>query len=123
MDMNRNAIWRNPDQMPKSGVDRMNRCWGDESWKQAAYRQSPQGNLFEAEIIKQDNEQIVAKFRERLKKCGGFDFVPDPLPMRNTKNTVVYYLFLASPKPVAEKIIMDIFAKYRQKNVRATSDF
>ena len=30
MDMNRNAIWRNPDKAPTGGVDRMNKFWGDE---------------------------------------------------------------------------------------------
>ena len=33
--------------------------------------------------------------------------------MRNSTKAVVYYLFLASQKPVAEKIISDIFRKYR----------
>jgi hypothetical protein len=60
MDMNRNAIWRNPDQVPKSGIERMNRFWGDESWRQAAYGESPQGNLFGAEMVKQGNEQVAA---------------------------------------------------------------
>ena len=59
----------------------------------------PEGNLFfGTEMVKQGNEQIVAAFSERLKKVAGFDFVPEPLPMRNTKNAIVYYLFLASPK-------------------------
>jgi hypothetical protein len=55
----------------------------------------------------------VEAFRDRLKKAAGFRFVPDPLPMRNSNNAVVYYLFFASQKPVAEKIIHEIFAKYR----------
>ena len=33
--------------------------------------------------------------------------------MRNSNNAVVYYLFFASQKYVAEKIIEDIFSKYR----------
>jgi hypothetical protein len=37
MDMNRNAIWRDPNGVPKDGIDRMNRFWGDESWRTAAY--------------------------------------------------------------------------------------
>jgi three-Cys-motif partner protein len=115
MDMNRNAIWRNPDRVPKSGVDRMNRFWGDESWRQAAYGESPQGNLFGTEMVKQGNEQVVAAFRERLKRVAGFNFVPAPLPMRNTKNAIVYYLVLASPKAVAQEIITDIFRKYRSE--------
>jgi len=44
----------------------------------------------------------------------GFEFVPDPLPMRNSNNAVVYYLFFASQKPVAKKIIEDIFKKHRR---------
>lgn len=113
MDMNRNAIWRNPEEVPQAGLDRMNRFWGNESWRQAAYEESRQGNFFGLELVKQDNERIVAAFRARLKTVAGFGFVPDPLPMRNSKKNVVYYLFLASPKAVAQKIITDIFNKYR----------
>ena len=47
-----------------------------------------------------------------MKKVAGFGFVPKPLPMWNSKRAVVYYLFFASPKAVAEKIITDIFRSY-----------
>ena len=114
MDMNRNAIWRNPGAVPKDGIDRMNRFWGDDSWRVAAYTEHPQGNLFGApDIVKQSNEAIVDAFRERLRKVAGFQFVPEPLPMKNSTNAVVYYLFFASQKPVAQKIIDAIFRKYR----------
>ena len=113
MDMNRNAIWKDPDKVPKGGVDRMTKFWGDESWKQVAYAESRQANFFEPEMVKQDNQQIVTAFRERLKKVAGFDHVAEPLPMKNSTKAVVYYLFLASQKSVAEKIIDDIFSKYR----------
>ena len=113
MDINRNAIWRSPEKMPKDGIERMNRFWGDESWRQVAYKESPQGNFFGTEMVKQGNDQIADAFRERLKKVAGFGFVPEPLPMRNSRNAIVYYLFLASPKAVAQKIITDIFKKYR----------
>lgn len=113
MDMNRNAIWKNPQKAPQAGVDRMNKFWGDETWRQAAYAEARQRNFFGPELVKQGNEQIVAAFRDRLKKVAGFAFVPQPLPMRNSRNADVYYLFFASPKAVAEKIITDIFRKYR----------
>ena len=114
MDMNRNAIWRNPNEVPRDGLDRMTKFWGDESWKQAAYAESPQPDFFgPTEVVKQGNEVIVAAFRERLKRIGGFQSVAEPLPMRNSNNAVVYYLFFASQKSVAERIITDIFAKYR----------
>jgi three-Cys-motif partner protein len=114
MDMNRNAIWRVPERAPQDGVERMNRFWGNGSWKQAAYAESPQYKLFSGpDLVKQDNDAIVAAFRDRLRRDAGFQFVPEPLPMRNSNNAIVYYLFFASPKPVAEKIIEEIFAKYR----------
>jgi hypothetical protein len=33
--------------------------------------------------------------------------------MRNTKGVILYYLFFASQKPVAKKIVDAIFDKYR----------
>jgi len=115
MDMNRNAIWRNPEKAPQGGIERMTRFWGDESWKKVAYAESAQGDMFSGHaLVKQDNDAIVTAFRDRLKTVAGFKYVPDPLPMRNSNNAIVYYLFLASQKAVAEKIITEIFAKYRQ---------
>jgi three-Cys-motif partner protein len=114
MDMNRNAIWRNQEQVPQEGVERMTRFWGDKSWKQVAYAENPQGDFFvTSDLEKQPNDAVVASFRDRLNKVAGFQFVPKPLPMRNSNNAVIYYLFFASPKPVAEKIIEGIFAKYQ----------
>ena len=114
MDMNRNAIWHNPEKVPQDGIERMTRFWGDDSWRSAAYAEDPQGNfLFSPGMVKQSNDAIVAAFMKRLRKVAGFSFVPDPLPMRNSNNAVVYYLFFASHHPVAKKIITDIFSKYR----------
>lgn len=93
MDMNRNAIWRTPDRAAPEGIERMTRFWGNESWKQAAYAESRQRSFFfDPAMIKQPNEAIVAAFRDRLTKAAGFNFVPEPLPMRNSNNAVVYYL-------------------------------
>lgn len=114
MDMNCNAIWRSPESAPQEGIERMTRFWGDETWKQVAYADSLQYEFFSAPgRVKQDNDAIVAAFRERLKRVAGFSFVPEPLPMKNSNNAVVYYLFLASPKPVGENIIESIFSNYR----------
>jgi three-Cys-motif partner protein len=114
MDMNRNAIWRDPAKVPPDGVQRMTRFWGDESWKTVVYAESLQQNLFSPpDLVKQDNETVVNAFRDRLKKVAGFDYVAEPLAMRNQNNAIVYYLIFASPKPVAEKIIRDIFKKYK----------
>ncbi len=114
MDMNRNALWRNPAAVAADDISRMTSFWGDDSWRQAAYAESPQPDFFSPpEMVKQSNEAIVAAFRKRLREVAGFQSVAEPLPMRNSNNAVVYYLFFASQKPVAEKIITEIFAKYR----------
>jgi three-Cys-motif partner protein len=100
MDMNRNAIWKNPENIPKAGVERMTKFWGDESWRQVAYAPNPQSRLFGGpEMAKQPNKEIVAAFRERLKGVAGFAHVAEPLPMRNSTNAVVYYLFWHPKSP------------------------
>jgi three-Cys-motif partner protein len=110
-DMNRNVLWRNPEGVTDSGIERMNRFWGDDSWRQVAY--SSTGNLFGYEE-KVSVDAVVNAFRERLKSIGGFKRVPKPLPMRNTRGAIVYFLFFASQVDIAEKIVSEIFAKYRE---------
>jgi len=88
--------------------------WTGATWKEVAYDESLQQNLFgESDLLKQSNETNAAAFGKRLKEVAGFKFIADPLPMKNGNNAVVYYLFFASPKQVARKIITDIFKKYR----------
>lgn len=113
-DMNRNVLLHDTSKVDAKDLARMNAFWGDESWRQAAYETS--GNLFGWEE-KTNNETIVSAFQKRLKKVAGFKYVPDPMPMRNSNNAVVYYLFFASHKPAAQDIVMDIFEKYRNKGV------
>jgi three-Cys-motif partner protein len=64
---------------------------------------------------KVSNEKVAEAFRKRLNKVAGFRNVPEPIAMRNTQNAVVYYLFFASHKLVAEDIIKFIFDKYRDR--------
>jgi three-Cys-motif partner protein len=113
MDMNRNSLWRRPERVSEEGRTRMTAFWGDESWLSAAYR--PKQTLFGEEDEKRDNKHVVMAFRERLKSMAGFDHVPEPLPMRNSNRADVYYLFFASQKPVASKIIQHIFKKYQSR--------
>ena len=111
-DMNRNVLWHNPDKVDPQQAVRMTAFWGDESWRQAAY--TTQGNFF-GWAEKTDIEAVAEAFRARLKKVAGFKNVPEPMPMRNNKGAIVYYLFFASQKPVAENIVKDIFNKYRTR--------
>jgi three-Cys-motif partner protein len=111
-DMNRNVLWRNPENVDAADVARMNRFWGDDTWRQVAY--TTEGNLFGWEE-KTDNETVAGAFRTRLRTISGFSHVPEPLPMRNTRNAVVYYLYFASQKDTANRIVTDIFSTYRSR--------
>ena len=115
MDMNMNILKTNPDKVDERQVERMNAFWGDESWRDAAYEKSP--GLFGDIEDKTTNEAVVQAFRDRLKKSAGFSYVPDPIPMRNTKGGIIYYLFFASPNKTGEKIVQDIFNKYKDMGV------
>jgi three-Cys-motif partner protein len=65
-----------------------------------------------------DNRMIADAYRKRLKEVAGFRYVPEPIPMRNSKNAVVYYLFFASSNSTGEKIVKEIFDRYRNRGGR-----
>jgi len=110
MDMNMNVLWHKSERVTEAQRERMTRFWGDTTWETAAYP-TTQG-LFELMQEKATNEEVAEAFRTRLKSSGGFKYVPKPMPMRNTKGAVVYFLFFASQKPVAMEIVEQIFQKY-----------
>ena len=116
MDMNRDALWRHPEGVAEDDLARMTSFWGDESWRQVAYRESSQLDLFGSPgVEKACNDEVAEAFRVRLKKVGRFKNVPKPMPMRNSKGIVVYYLFFASQKDVAGRIVESIFKKYARR--------
>lgn len=116
VDMNRNVLWHKPEEVSPGQVERMSRFWGDESWRNIAYTPSQQKTLFgQREEQKEPIEKVVEAYRERLTQVAGFQYVPQPIAMRNKQNVVIYYLFFASQKPVAGNIVKYIFDKYRDR--------
>jgi three-Cys-motif partner protein len=109
LDMNRNVLHHDSETVSPAQIERMNRFWGDDSWRKVAY--TSECNLFGIEE-KTSNEAMVNAFRKRLKDVAEFSHVSEGLPMRNTTGAVVYYLIFASQKPVASRIVKDIFQKY-----------
>jgi hypothetical protein len=90
MDMNRNALFWKPELANPDDVARMTLFWGDESWREAAYLASKQGDMFgQAEQEKHPNKAVAAAFPDRLEKVAGLDYVAEPLPMTNRKNAIV----------------------------------
>lgn len=115
MDANMNVLWRNPDRVPEDQAVRMDKVWGDRTWRQAAYR--TERGLFGDIEAKADNEAVAEAFRRRLMEVAGFQYVPRPMPMRNTRGAVVYYLFFASPNKTGAHIVEYIFEKFRQRGM------
>src|SRR5260221_11273022 len=107
MDMNMNVLWKNPQGVPPAQIERMNRFWGDESWREAAYRK--EGDLFEVRDVEGTNEDVAEAYRQRLMKVAGFKYVPKAIPMRNGGEIIVYNQFFASPNRTDAKIIVYIF--------------
>lgn len=116
-DMNRNVFWQNPEGVDPDDIARMTAFWGDDSWRKIAYTSIP--TLFgdAVEMKTADNRTIAEAYRKRLKEVAGFKYVPEPIPMRNSKNAVVYYLFFASPNATGAKIVGEIFERYRNYGV------
>jgi len=110
-DINRNVLRRNSDTIHPSSIKRMTKYWGDDSWKKEF--STGQSSFFGWQI-KQDNDTIAKAFQERVHKVAGFKHVSAGMPMRNSKGAIIYYLFFASQKQVAIKIIKDIFDKHSQ---------
>ncbi len=113
MDMNRNILLKNPDKVFPAQADRMTFFWGDESWKEVAYRK--QKGLFDILEEKTSNQVMAVAFQKRLKEIAGFGYVPEPMPMRNTRGAIVYYLFFATPNKTGNKIVENIMRKYRNR--------
>ena len=114
MDANRNVLWRDPSKIDPDQSARMDAVWGGD-WRSAAYQKSR--DLFGDVDEKASNEDIAQAFRKRLKTAAGFEFVPNPIPMRNSKGAVIYYLFFASPNKTGARIVEEIFSKYRARGV------
>lgn len=115
MDINRNALRRDPEQILGAAEQEMTRWWGDDTWRTGFYRQSPQLTLFDEPRKEEkmvNNDEVVTAYADRLRTVAGFLHVSRPYPMKNRKKATMYYLIHAGPKEVGKKIFDDIQMKY-----------
>ena len=110
MDANMNVLWRRPEEVADAQARRMNAFWGDDSWRQIAYKS--ENGLFGPMTEKAPNEHVALAYQKRLKEVAGFKYVPHPMPMRNSNGAVIYYLLFASHNETGYKIAKDVFRKY-----------
>jgi three-Cys-motif partner protein len=118
MDMNMNVLLRDPSKAEDPQIARMDRFWGDRSWREVAYEVSRQMDLFgkEEEVkVEGANDKIAEAYRKRLTDVAGFGYAPRPLRFVNSLGRTIYYLFFASPNRTGESIVEYIFEKYRKK--------
>ena len=119
MDMNMNVLLKDPARADPKQTARMDKFWGDQSWRSVVYQESAQTNLFgDPDVVKVENanDRLAEAYGKRLLDVAGFRHVPPPLKFPNRLGRTVYYLFFASPNATANKIVKDIFTEYRGKN-------
>ena len=115
MDMNREALWRDPTNVTAEQRERLDKFWGDESWVHAAY--TTEADLFGLPE-KTRNEDVVQAFRKRLKDVAKFKYVPEAVAMKNSTGSVLYYLLFASQNETGNRIMSYVFDKYRGEGAR-----
>lgn len=118
MDMRRNVFLGNPKEAKPKNIKRMDLFWGNHSWSEITYVQTTDmfGDVVE---LRQKNIKIITEaFRDRLLNVAQFKYVPQPIPMRNTRSAILYFLFFASNNKTGNKILTDIFTKYRDRGMR-----
>lgn len=114
MHMNRNCKKPSIADLAPGERAAMDRFWGDSSWHGAMFKPNGQLDMFAGEELgKQENEDLVEAYCERLRTVAGFKFVAKPLAMRNSTKAVVYYLIFAGPNKTGWSIVSQIFNKHR----------
>ncbi len=116
MHMNRSVLLRKGGTVSRQQMEVMDRWWGDRSWFAEVFGAGKQPDMFgKFGFNKSDSNAVVRAYRKRLENVGGYKFVPQPVPMLNSNNAIIYWLFFASNNRVASNIATDIFNSYRRK--------
>jgi three-Cys-motif partner protein len=110
MDINRNTLRKRLVNVDNADVAAFTEFCGTEDWKEEMYEK----DLFGDPVKSINNKKLAEWFRKRIESVGGFKFVPEPILMQNSKGGKLYFLYFASHQSVAQKVILDIFNKYRK---------
>ncbi len=110
MDINRNTLRKRLANTDDTDVAAFSEFCGTEDWKKQMYKD----DLFGDPVKSVNNKTLAEWFRKRIEVAGGFKFVPEPILMQNSKGGKLYFLYFASHQSVAQKVILDIFKKYRK---------
>ena len=96
--------------IPEHLCKKLDKSLGTVKWREDFYQENPQLSLFDKnpEIEKIASFESIKRFYlKRLKTV--FQGVADnPLPLKNSKNSILFYLFFAVGNPRGKKIALDI---------------
>src|SRR5262249_29303134 len=103
---NRNVLWNvDPQTLSATQKALMTRVWGHERWPDELYEK--QYDLLGERHVKVNNERVIKAYTKRL-HAAGFQYVPEPIAMRNRMNAPLYYLFFCSQNRTAAKIAAEV---------------
>ena len=108
-DIQRNVLRHDQSKVEEDDIERMNRMWGDDSWRKVGYMHEP--DLFGGREVKAPIDDLLAAFCARLKSVAGFKHVSEPLAMRNSVGVIIYHLIFATPNATGFKIARHILKK------------
>ena len=123
LDITRNAKRKSLELVDPVHRARMTAFWGTDDWHTSMVKQSDQQNFFGAlldsgdntpEIETVDGYTIAKAFQQRLKDVADFQFVPDPVPMRNRKEGLLYFLYFAGNNATGNRIATHILNESRK---------
>lgn len=113
MAINRTALPNDPNALTEVQVERMNRFWGSDEWRDDIYEQVP--TLFgpiEMKIRRTTGQRLGRLFKERLGEV--FPHITNPLVMTNSRNAPLYCLIFAGHNKMAAGIVESIFQRYER---------
>ena len=114
MHINRNVLRHNPSKILEQEKVRMNKFWGSSDWMDLINRKE---SVVQVDLFGNDCEQVVYSdivnaYTTRLKTVAKFKYVSTPVPMRNSKGNIIYFLIHATHNDKGADVVRYIFNKY-----------
>ena len=103
-----NRLLRNDGKIPPSERQTLNQLFGRDDWFDEFYQLARQGSLFNQEEELEKIDDILAEIEQYFLKCLEKVFAmvaKNPLPLRNSKNSLMYLLCFAAGNPNAPKAL------------------
>lgn len=114
-----NRLLKNDGRIPMSHRRKLDQFFGRHDWFDEFYQLARQGSLFNEEDELEKRDDILAEIEQYFLECleSAFAMVAkNPLPLRNSKNSLMYLLCFAAGNPNAPRaleIAEDILEKMR----------